>query len=60
MIKDLVQDGIAARASFQTWFVLRQEAFPVYESRGQHRKELTVIRTSTSKHSLWIIIKQIK
>ena len=60
MIKDLVQEGMAARASYQVWFVLRQEAFPDYEETIKQRDYCDFFDLSGSAHYKLIIISLAK
>ena len=56
IITSLVQEGMAARASYQIWSALRQDAFPDYEETLKQRDFYTFFRTSSSAHFKLIFI----
>lgn len=60
VIKDLVQEGMAARASYQIWSALRQEAFPDYEDTLNQPDYRDFFSTSSSAHFKLIFISLVK
>ena len=56
VIKDLVQEGMAAKASYQIWSALRQDAFPDYEDILKQPDYYDFFSASSPAHFKVIII----
>ena len=56
IIKDLVQEGMAARASYQIWSALRQDAFPDHVETLKRPDYYAFFSTSSSAHFKLIFI----
>ena len=50
VIRDLIDEGIAAKAHFQTWWALRNVALPTYYETMNHYEYVDFFHASNSGH----------